>query len=171
MVGLWPVRTFYVYLNCYMRTNTCCRRSGPSETSVAQATVLPWMAYGLIRTVRTIPTLTWASYSQSHRCLRLRCVNLRVVIKNRILNLMSAGTVPNQTVNGQPAAATENGDPTVDGILSYLPGQRLSRCTCSGETHPGPKHSDGSYGMRLGRTSWLREVLTTGYSWQSCARD
>ena len=29
--------------------------------------------------------------------------------------------------------------------LSYLPGQRLSRCTCAGENHPGPKHSDGTY--------------------------
>lgn len=30
--------------------------------------------------------------------------------------------------------------------LSYLPGQRLSRCTCpSYSDHPGPKHADGSY--------------------------
>jgi hypothetical protein len=33
-----------------------------------------------------------------------------------------------------------NGNP-----LSYLPGQRLSRCTCDGEDHPGPKLSDGTY--------------------------
>lgn len=51
----------------------------------------------------------------------------------------------NQTVDGQPVAATENGDASYDGALSYLPGQRLSRCTCSGESHPGPKHSDGSF--------------------------
>ncbi|KAI0068616.1 glycoside hydrolase family 16 protein, partial [Artomyces pyxidatus] len=55
------------------------------------------------------------------------------------------GTVANQTVNGQPSAATINGDPYNGGTLSYLPGQRLSRCTCPGESHPGPKHSDGSY--------------------------
>ena len=55
------------------------------------------------------------------------------------------GTVSNQTVNGQPAAATVNGDASRDGILSYLPGQRLSRCTCDGESHPGPKHCDGTY--------------------------
>ena len=55
------------------------------------------------------------------------------------------GTVENQTVNGQPVAATENGDASYGGVLSYLPGQRLSRCTCSGESHPGPKHSDGSF--------------------------
>lgn len=30
-------------------------------------------------------------------------------------------------------------------MLSYLPGQRLSRCTCSGESHPGPVHEDGTY--------------------------
>ncbi|KAF8973276.1 glycoside hydrolase family 16 protein, partial [Flammula alnicola] len=55
------------------------------------------------------------------------------------------GTVSNQTINGQPGAATVNGDPGKGGILSYLPGQRLSRCTCSGESHPGPKHSDGTF--------------------------
>lgn len=55
------------------------------------------------------------------------------------------GTVANQTVNGIPVAATVNGDKG-DGVpLSYLPGQRLSRCTCPGESHPGPKHSDGTF--------------------------
>lgn len=30
--------------------------------------------------------------------------------------------------------------------LSYLPGQRLSRCTCpNSKEHPGPKHPDGSW--------------------------
>ncbi|KDQ64379.1 glycoside hydrolase family 16 protein [Jaapia argillacea MUCL 33604] len=55
------------------------------------------------------------------------------------------GTAPNQTFNGQPVAATIDGDPTEGGALSFLPGQRLSRCTCSGESHPGPKHSDGTF--------------------------
>ena len=55
------------------------------------------------------------------------------------------GTVPNQTVDGQPQAATVGGDQGHDGILSFLPGQRLSRCTCDGESHPGPKHSDGTF--------------------------
>ncbi|KAF8973556.1 beta-glucan synthesis-associated [Flammula alnicola] len=55
------------------------------------------------------------------------------------------GTAPNQTHNGLPTAATVNGDPTNGGALSYLPGQRLSRCTCKGESHPGPVHSDGTY--------------------------
>ena len=55
------------------------------------------------------------------------------------------GTVANQTKNGRPIAATRNGDPGHDNVLSYLPGQRLSRCTCPGEEHPGPMHSDGTY--------------------------
>ncbi|KAI0695135.1 beta-glucan synthesis-associated [Cytidiella melzeri] len=55
------------------------------------------------------------------------------------------GTVANQTLNGLPVAATENGDPFNGGALSYLPGQKLSRCTCNGESHPGPVHSDGTY--------------------------
>jgi beta-glucan synthesis-associated protein KRE6 len=55
------------------------------------------------------------------------------------------GTAPNQTVNGLPISATENGDKGNLDRLSYLPGQRLSRCTCPGESHPGPVHSDGTY--------------------------
>ncbi|KAG8215428.1 glycoside hydrolase family 16 protein [Butyriboletus roseoflavus] len=57
------------------------------------------------------------------------------------------GTLPNQTYPGQnkPLAATQNGDPAYGGVLSYLPGQRLSACTCPGESHPGPVHKDGSY--------------------------
>lgn len=55
------------------------------------------------------------------------------------------GTLANQTLNGLPVAATINGDPTEGGALSYLPGQRLSRCTCPGEIHPGPVHSDGTF--------------------------
>ncbi|KAJ7905030.1 glycoside hydrolase family 16 protein [Mycena leptocephala] len=58
------------------------------------------------------------------------------------------GTAPNQTFNGQPEIATTSGDTNApyNGELSYLGGQRLSRCTCKGESHPGPVHaSDGSY--------------------------
>ncbi|KAF9076117.1 glycoside hydrolase family 16 protein [Rhodocollybia butyracea] len=55
------------------------------------------------------------------------------------------GTAPNQTKSGLPVAATINGDPSVNGALSYLPGQRLSRCTCPGESHPGPMHVDGTF--------------------------
>lgn len=54
------------------------------------------------------------------------------------------GTLANQTLNGQPAAAHEQG-PDKNASISQLPGQRLSRCTCPGEQHPGPKHNDGSF--------------------------
>ncbi|KAK1227722.1 hypothetical protein PQX77_009273 [Marasmius sp. AFHP31] len=55
------------------------------------------------------------------------------------------GTLPNQTLNGLPYLATTGNDQQFGGALSYLPGQRLSRCTCPGEPHPGPVHSDGTY--------------------------
>ncbi|KAK1230580.1 hypothetical protein PQX77_006317 [Marasmius sp. AFHP31] len=55
------------------------------------------------------------------------------------------GTLPNQTLNGLPYLATTGNDGQFGGALSYLPGQRLSRCTCPGESHPGPVHSDGTY--------------------------
>ncbi|KAF9029774.1 glycoside hydrolase family 16 protein [Panaeolus papilionaceus] len=55
------------------------------------------------------------------------------------------GTAPNQTLNGLPYLATTDGDHAYGGALSYLPGQRLSRCTCQGEDHPGPIHDDGTF--------------------------
>lgn len=52
------------------------------------------------------------------------------------------GTFPNQT--------DSNGNPTVDatagtdgGSLSFLPGQRVSACTCPGSDHPGPNVGTG----------------------------
>ncbi|KAI0669783.1 glycoside hydrolase family 16 protein [Trametes maxima] len=54
------------------------------------------------------------------------------------------GTAPNQTHGDLPAAALHGGDKGHNGVLSYLPGQRLSRCTCPGESHPGPMYS-GEY--------------------------
>ncbi|KAJ3735969.1 glycoside hydrolase family 16 protein [Lentinula guzmanii] len=54
------------------------------------------------------------------------------------------GAVPDQIIDGKPAAANEQG-PYKNASISGLPGQRLSRCTCSGEEHPGPKHADGTY--------------------------
>jgi beta-glucanase (GH16 family) len=55
------------------------------------------------------------------------------------------GTAPNQTHQGVPPEALSQGDAKYGGSLSYLSGQRLSRCTCPGEEHPGPIHADGSY--------------------------
>ncbi|KAG8861387.1 hypothetical protein FRB91_008253 [Serendipita sp. 411] len=56
------------------------------------------------------------------------------------------GTVPNQTENGfPPAQELQMGDQYADYYMSFLPGQRLSSCTCPGEPHPGPVHRDGSF--------------------------
>ncbi|WVQ63753.1 uncharacterized protein L199_001906 [Kwoniella botswanensis] len=56
------------------------------------------------------------------------------------------GTLPNQTLNGKPELTTTDGDPNYDYSLSYLPGQRLSSCTCPDDTtHPGPKLSNGTF--------------------------
>jgi beta-glucan synthesis-associated protein KRE6 len=75
------------------------------------------------------------------------------------------GTVANQTSNGLPLDATINGDPTAFGALSYLSGQRLSRCTCSGESHPGPVHSDGTY---VGRAAPEIDVFEATVSSLDC---
>ncbi|KII90597.1 glycoside hydrolase family 16 protein [Plicaturopsis crispa FD-325 SS-3] len=72
------------------------------------------------------------------------------------------GTAPNQTMNGLPIAATVNGDKGNGGVLSYLPGQRLSRCTCPGESHPGPMHSDGTYVGRAAPEIDMFEAQITG---------
>jgi len=72
------------------------------------------------------------------------------------------GTLANQTLNGVPAAATVNGDKSQGGVLSFLPGQKLSRCTCNGEDHPGPKHPDGTYVGRSAPEIDIFEALVSG---------
>ena len=74
------------------------------------------------------------------------------------------GTAPNQTFHGEPVAATINGDPTENGALSFLPGQKLSRCTCPGESHPGPVHSDGTYVGRAAPEIDVFEATVSGLS-------
>lgn len=52
------------------------------------------------------------------------------------------GTFPNQTAkDGTPAAAATGAPKGTE--LSYLPGQRLSACTCPGSDHPGPNVGTG----------------------------
>ncbi|KAI0269100.1 glycoside hydrolase family 16 protein [Russula aff. rugulosa BPL654] len=74
------------------------------------------------------------------------------------------GTLPGQVYPGTqtPIAALENGDPEHDNILSLLPGQRLSACTCAGESHPGPKNQDGSFVGRSAPEIDLFEALIDG---------
>ncbi|KAF8911821.1 beta-glucan synthesis-associated protein [Mucidula mucida] len=72
------------------------------------------------------------------------------------------GTAPNQTIDGKPEAARTSGAESVNFELSYLPGQRLSRCTCPGEDHPGPMHKDGSYVGRSAPEIDIIEGQVTG---------
>jgi hypothetical protein len=97
------------------------------------------------------------------------------------------GTLPNQTYPGTqtPLAAVENGDSQHGNVLvrgysrvqvvrksanshpcfiiqSMLPGQRLSACTCPGESHPGPQRQDGSYVGRSAPEIDLFEALVAG---------
>jgi len=62
-------------------------------------------------------------------------------------NTCDVGTFPNQTYpdkSGPPSALhTEEGRQTYNFELSWLPGQRLSACTCPGEDHPGPINTKG----------------------------
>ncbi|KAF8905867.1 beta-glucan synthesis-associated [Mucidula mucida] len=51
-------------------------------------------------------------------------------------NSYNVGAVLNQTFEGSPLMVNS---------LSFLPGQKLSRCTCPGESHPGPMHADGTF--------------------------
>jgi hypothetical protein len=68
------------------------------------------------------------------------------------------GTVHNQTYNGLPLNATSGNDIYNQGLLSFLPGQRLSRCTCAGDAHlhPGPTHPDGTF---VGRSAPEMDVF------------
>ena len=43
-----------------------------------------------------------------------------------------------------------------------LPGQRLSACTCPGESHPGPMHQNGSFVGRSAPEIDLFEALIDG---------
>lgn len=53
------------------------------------------------------------------------------------------GTFPNQTNKDGTPTTNANGGANGDGALSFLPGQRLSACTCPNSDHPGPSTSDG----------------------------
>lgn len=47
---------------------------------------------------------------------------------------------------GQPEISTYSGPAQYNNALSYLPGQRLSACTCGNDaTHPGPSNGKGGF--------------------------
>lgn len=69
------------------------------------------------------------------------------------------GTLANQTLDGLPLIATTSGTEWApyNGTLSYLPGQRLSACSCPGDAgHPGPTKSDGTL---MGRSAPEIDIL------------
>ena len=77
------------------------------------------------------------------------------------------GTLENQTYlasqGGGPIAAETSGR-YVDQYgpqLSFLPGQRLSRCTCPNADHPGPKHPDGTWVGRAAPEIDIFEALAS----------
>jgi beta-glucanase (GH16 family) len=74
------------------------------------------------------------------------------------------GTVQNQSLSGLPEAAVTCTvvDPKYNGSLSYLPGQRLSRCSCPGSSHPGPMHADGTY---VGRSAPEIDIFEATVGW------
>lgn len=74
------------------------------------------------------------------------------------------GTLHNQTYPDKqsPIWALQNGDRHNGGRLSYLPGQRLSACTCPGESHPGPVKADGTFVGRAAPELDILEALVEG---------
>ncbi|KAJ7658250.1 beta-glucan synthesis-associated protein-domain-containing protein [Mycena polygramma] len=98
-----------------------------------------------------------------------------------VYDACDVGTTPNQTLNGGPQAALDSGSTDYGGTgeLSYLPGQRLSRCpihadgTCVGRSAPeidifeaqigGP---DGAHvGMVSQSAQWA--PFNAGYLWDN----
>lgn len=75
------------------------------------------------------------------------------------------GTLPNQTYppeqGGGPEAALVGGEGGQE--LSWLPGQRLSACTCPGEDHPGPILPDGTLKGRGAPELDLFEAMATDH--------
>lgn len=61
----------------------------------------------------------------------------RLICQRYSYDSCEVGTLPNQTwVNGTGPIAAFTTGPN-GGTLSYLPGQRISACTCPGKDHPG----------------------------------
>jgi beta-glucanase (GH16 family) len=129
---------------------TCASPAALSKQACRFPVQTTWLAYGLL-------CGRWVTSAAQVMARRSKawCVARHVVhiYSSRLLtnqwpytyDACDVGTLPNQTQNGLPAAALSNGDAANGGVLSFLPGQRLSRCTCTGESHPGPKHSDGTF--------------------------
>ena len=108
---------------------------------------------GLLSTVWAMENLGRARYgvsseggtSPTHEAGCCGGLTDRVLWRPCAYSMCDVGTVPNQTWQGIPEVSAYPGDKySVDGF-SYLPGQRLSRCTCPGEKHPGLIHNGGTF--------------------------
>jgi hypothetical protein len=105
-------------------TSSCIQAPGRWATSVVQDMVLLPMACGPSASFASLTALTQADVDPFRSSY----------------DACDLGTLPNQTnVAGTgPAAALNSGSKDYGGRLSYLPGQKLSACTCAGGDHPGP---------------------------------
>lgn len=115
--------------------NKFCFRGGYVETSVS----LPGTSdvYGLWPAIWTMGNLGRAGYGGTLESMWPYSYDT-----------CDIGTLSNQTLNGAPEIALTSGPSwsPYNGTLSYLEGQRLSACSCPGDTnHPGPKKSDGTW--------------------------
>ena len=153
MVGIKRFNFLIWRLNlpCFLLRNKFCFTGGYLESSVQ----LPGAnnVLGLWPAIWTMGNLGRAGYGASLEGMVRPLTFFFLSFRTEIFILQwpysydscDVGTVANQTIHGQPFAATVNGDEGNGGVLSYLPGQRLSRCTCPDESHPGPVHQDGTY--------------------------
>lgn len=98
------------------------------------------------------------------------CAHMRYLVCQ---DACDVGTLPNQTYaddSSKPEAALDgeyvaqlartwiSPEAKFANRMSYLPGQRLSSCTCQGEDHPGPKKANGSFVARSAPEIDLWEV-------------
>ena len=145
----WPIRNVRPAAGREQRRGAlaCYMGSGESRSAV----FLEFMSYkgvniNLLRTSRVRCNVRRPRTSPFPPSFFLLPTPRRILQWPYSYDACDVGTAPNQTLNGLPLAALTSGDQTYfNGSLSYLPGQRLSRCTCAGESHPGPKHSDGTF--------------------------
>lgn len=125
--------------------NRFCFTGGYIEASVS----LPGRSnvYGLWPAVWTMGNLGRAGYGGSLDGMWPYTYDSCDVgtLKNQSLNGMSV-LLNVELMVGKPEIPYEDGDSRNFGHLSYLPGQRLSACTCPDDPdHPGPKHENGSF--------------------------
>lgn len=136
---------------CNSRANTMCldcgQRFGRWEIWVAQ--VRPRVE----RPPKSVPTkLRWIGYGATTDGMW-----------PYTYEACDLGTLKNQTLpDGTPnASAGQFGDWAFNYDLSWLPGQRLSSCTCADEDHPGPKTGNKWKGRSVPEIDVFEAQVTT----------